>query len=176
MKHDTTSIMRRMFAGLSEYVFHSKLGVVNPELVDYISELLVRFIRVEGVQKIRKLDGSPVTEIFAMLQEAERRIGEARREVHRHIGDYTLFWSGVYPEALQASKAADQFVSYCEQGKRAYKIASSIDCDNSGNPDIAPNWLLDQISDQFEMCAYGLREVRREWERRDDNEGQTLLL
>ena len=25
----------------------------------------------------------------------------ARREVHRHIGDFTLFWTGVYPEALR---------------------------------------------------------------------------
>jgi hypothetical protein len=28
---------------------------------------------------------------------------------------------------------------------------------------------LQRMSEQFEMCAYGLREIRREWERRDDH-------
>ena len=23
-----------------------------------------------------------------------------RRECHRHVGDFTLFWTGVYPEAI----------------------------------------------------------------------------
>ena len=32
------------------------------------------------------------------------------------------------------------------------------------------------LSHQFEMCAYGLGEVRREWERRDDAEGPRLLV
>ena len=29
--------------------------------------------------------------------------------------------------------------------------------------------LLKRLSNQFEMCAYGLREIRREWERRDND-------
>lgn len=177
--NDSTSVMDRMFAGLSEHVFHSKLGVVDTELVDYITTLLVRFTRFEGVQRIRKVDGTPATEVFAMLQEAERRIGEAKREVHRHIGDYTLFWSGVYPEALgttRGSKSKDQFITYCAQGKRAYKIASTIACKPDVDDRSAPNSLLDRISEQFEMCAYGLREVRREWERRDGKSDGTLLL
>lgn len=177
-EEETASVMGRMFAGLSEHVFYSKLGVVDPELVDYITTLLVRFTRLEGVQRIRKIDGTPATEIFAMFQEAERRIGEARREVHRHIGDYTLFWSGVYPEALRTrgTSAKDQFVSYCAQGKRAYKIASKIACLPETDDQSAPNSVLDRISEQFEMCAYGLREVRREWERGDGDSGNMLLL
>ncbi len=179
MKEDeTTSVMGRMFAGLSEYVFCSNLGVVDPELVDYITTLLVRFTRLEGVQRIRKVDGTPATEIFSMFQEAERRIGEARREVHRHIGDYTLFWSGVYPEALRSRGVSpkDQFINYCAQGKRAYKIASKIACMPETDDRSAPNSVLDRISEQFEMCAYGLREVRREWERKDEGPNNTLLL
>ena len=102
-----------------------------------------------------------------MVAEAEQRLGEAKREVHRHIGDYTLFWSGLYPEALrqmQSRDSADQFVSYCAQGKRAYRIASSMVSDEKSTP----NEVLRRMSEQFEMCAYGLREIRREWERRDD--------
>jgi hypothetical protein len=103
-----------------------------------------------------------------MLAEADERLGGARREVHQHIGDFTLFWTGVYPEALRQQKGrakADQFGDYCVHGKRAYLIASSIEVDDSANP---PNEVLERLSTQFEMCAYGLREIRREWERLDD--------
>ena len=36
-----------------------------------------------------------------MVAEAEAAAdADRRRECHRHVGDYTLFWTGVYPEAL----------------------------------------------------------------------------
>jgi hypothetical protein len=172
MSHsDTLSSLNRFFVGLSEYVFHSQLGVVDTQMVDYVSQLLVRFTRIESLQRVRMLDGKPATEVVAMVAEAEQRLGEAKREVHRHIGDYTLFWSGLYPESLRQLKSktsVDQFVDYCAQGKRAYRIASSITADEKSTP----NELLRRMSEQFEMCAYGLREIRREWERRDD-EGQS---
>ncbi len=173
---DTLSSLNRFFVGLSEYVFHSQLGVVDTELVDYVSQLLIRFTRVDGLQRVRMLDGRPATEVVAMVAEAQQRIGEAKREVHRHIGDYTLFWSGLYPEALrqmQGKDTGDQFLSYCAQGKRAYRIASSIESDER----TAPSELLRRMSEQFDLCAYGLREIRREWERRDDEgRSETPLL
>ena len=52
-----------------------------------------------------------------------------RREVHRHVGDFTLFWAGLYPEALRKLQSLDRrdyFLDYCAQGKRAYYIASTI--------------------------------------------------
>ncbi len=163
---ETDSTLDRFFTGLSEHVFHSQLGVVDTQIVDYVSSLLVRFSRFDAMNRVRQLNGQPAAEVVVMVAEAEMRVGEARREVHRHIGDYTLFWTGVYPEALRELKAPDkkdQFVSYCAQGKRAYRIASSIRCSESNES----NDLLQRLSDQFEMCAYGLREIRREWERRD---------
>ncbi|MCC6512270.1 MAG: hypothetical protein IT423_24440 [Pirellulaceae bacterium] len=158
--------LERFFTGLSEYVFHSQLGVVDTQLVDYVSDLLVRFSRVDTMHRVRQLDGRRATDVVCMIAEAEQRLGEAKREVHRHIGDYTLFWTGVYPESLrelQASDKSDQFISYCAQGKRAYRIASDIAADGRH----VSSDLLSRLSVHFEMCAYGLREIRREWERRD---------
>ena len=31
-----------------------------------------------------------------------------------------------------------------------------------------------QLSDEFEMCAYGLREIRREWEENESDGGLLL--
>lgn len=167
------STMERFFVGLSECIFHSKLGVVDVQLVDYVGDMMIRFIRTDDVHRVRRPNGRPATEVFQMLREAEQRIGLARREVHRHIGDFTLFWSGMYPESLRQSKSsavADQFFDYCQQGKRAYAIAAEIEAgDDRPSSDV-----LMALSDQFEMCAYGLREIRRELE--EGNTGDGILL
>ena len=161
--NESGTTLDRFFGGLTEFVFHSRLGVVDTQMVDYVSELLIRFTRLDGLQRVRQIDGRPATEVVTLVAEAEKRVGEARREVHRHIGDYTLFWSGLYPEALRELRghgSCDQFVDYCAQGKRAYRIASTI----TGDERTPSSELLERMSENFEMCAYGLREIRREWE------------
>ena len=171
-----SSTLGRYFAGLCEFVFESRLGVADPPLVDYVSDLLIRFARFDTVQRVRNPSGRPVVEVADMLSEAENRIGLARRDVHRHIGDVTLFWTGVYPESLPRLKAVekkDYFVDYCAQGKRAYHIAATIETDRSED---AASELLQRLSAQFEMCAYGLGEIRREWERRDDEMTRGLVI
>lgn len=161
--------LARFFSGVCEYVFQGRLGVADPPLVDYLSDLMLRFARLDTVHRVRNPAGRPVLQVVDMLSEAESRIGLARRDVHRHIGDVTLFWTGVYPESLQKLRAVetkDFFVDYCSQGKRAYYIASTIETDREAD---TPNELLERLSANFEMCAYGLGEVRREWERRDED-------
>ncbi len=168
------SSIERFFGGLSEYIFEAKLGVANVQLVDYVSDMLLRFVRMESLHRVRRDNGRPVTEVFQMLGEAEQRIGLARREVHRHIGDFTLFWSGMYPESLRRirpDQSCDGFLDYCRHGKRAYAIAAEIE----GGQDRPSSELLMQLSNEFEMCAYGLREIRREWEEQDPPDGGLLL-
>ena len=161
-------VLGRFFSGLCENVFESRLGVADPLLVDYMSDLMLRFVRLDAVHRVRNLSGRPVVEVVEMVSEAEARVGSARRDVHRHIGDVTLFWTGVYPEALRELRSRDRkdfFIDYCQQGKRAYFIASTIETDREED---APAEVLNRLSQHFEMCAYGLGEIRREWERRDD--------
>jgi hypothetical protein len=169
-------VLARFFSGLCEYVFESRLGLADPPLVDYLSDLMLRFARLDTVHRVRNLKGRPVVEVVDMLSEAESRIGLARRDVHRHIGDVTLFWTGVYPETLPQLRSVEKkdfFVDYCTQGKRAYYIASTIQTDRAED---TPNEVLERLSCRFEMCAYGLGEVRREWERRDPDEDSRRLL
>ncbi len=168
------SPLERFFSGLGEFIFHTKLGVADVQLVDYINDMLMRFVRFEtSQQRIRKPTGQPATDVLQMLMEAEKRIGLAKREGHRHIGDFTLFWSGMYPESLRGSNAGvpDCFRSYCLQGKRAYRVAADIE----GGQDRPPSELLHRLSEQFELCAYGLREVRRQWEEEAGDGGGLLV-
>jgi len=168
MKRTSEQALRRFFSGVTEHAFVSQLGVADPPLVDYVAELLIRFVRSDAVYRIRDLAGRRLEEVATMMTEAQQRVGEARREVHRHVGDFALYWTGLYPESLQhlqGDQRRDFFLDYCEQGKRAYYIASTIPGGDAG----AASEVLRRLSQDFEMCVYGLGEVRREWERRDDD-------
>ena len=159
--------LRRLFAGLTEQTFMNRLGVADPPLIDYLSELLSRFIHFDAVYRLRDATGRRLEEVADMVIEAAGLPpeGRTRREVHRHIGDFTLFWTGVYPEALRKLRnpqTKDSFIDYCEQGKRSYYIASTFEDDPYREE--AP--VLRRLSEEFELCAYGLNQVRRGWERR----------
>ena len=158
--------LRRLFAGLTEQTFLTTLGLADPPLTDYLSLMLSRFIHVDAIFRLRDAAGRRLEEVAEMMIEAEAMPpeGRTRREVYRHIGDFTLFWTGVYPEALRRMRSVmtkDHFIDYCEQGKRSYYIASTFGEDPYR--DEAP--VLRRLSDEFELCAYGLSQVRREWER-----------
>jgi len=161
----------QFFSGLTEYVFQTRLGVADPPLLEYISALMARFIHSDSIYKVRNLSGRRLEEVAEMLVEAEARIGDSRREVHRHIGDFTLFWTGVYPEMLRRMERegrVDRLIDYREQGKRAYYIASTMR--NNENRDESE--VLQRLSYEFELCAYGLSELRREWENHEPAEGE----
>lgn len=168
------SVIRRFFAGATEYAFHTRLGVADPLLVDYIAELLVRFVRSDELYVVRTTRGQRLMQVTDMLAEAQHREGPARRQVHRHIGDFTLFWTGVYPEIAEGMRrgSKDAFIDYQQQGKRAYWIASTIPVEE----ETPESDVLKRLSEQFELCVYGLGEVRRQWEQHGGEEDAPLLL
>ncbi|MBX3444426.1 MAG: hypothetical protein KF774_18650 [Planctomyces sp.] len=159
--------LKNLFSALTEHTFQVDLGVADPPLIDYLSDLLVRFVRVDAIFGVRNAVGRRLDEVADMLMEAEQRSERPRREVHRHIGDFTLFWVGIYPEALerlQHGERKDSLLNYCEQGKRSYYIASTLV--DEDHREQAP--VLRRLSEEFELCTVGLNRVRREWQRLPD--------
>lgn len=159
--------LRQYFSGVTEQTFMTDLGVADPPLVDYLSDLLSRFVHVDAIYKLRSSAGRRLEEVAQMLMEAEAMPPEGRtnRELHRHIGDFTLFWTGVYPEMLKrlcSPMSKDHFIDYCEQGKRSYYIASTFE----EEPYREESPILRRLSERFELCAFGLTKVRHEWDRR----------
>ncbi len=155
--------LHRLFRGLTEATFMSELGIGDPGLVGYVSALLARFVPSQGVWNLRDGRGRKLVEVAEMIAEAEASTDAGRRrECHRHVGDYTLFWTGVYPEALgklRSPASSDCLIDFQEQGKRSYYVASTLGAEE------AP--VLRRLSAEFEICAFGLSRVRREWERHD---------
>lgn len=163
--------LRYLFRALTETTFQAELGVADPPLVDYLSGLLERFVRIDAIYKLRDLVGRRLDQVADMLLAAEERADNARRELHRHIGDFALFWTGVYPEALKSLRHPDRkdaLLDYQEQGKRSYRIASTFDTQPYDRE--AP--VLKRLSEEFELCSLGLNRVRREWERLQRSGGE----
>jgi len=182
MQADSTSpspdrrseVLARFFAGLTEYTFTSRLGVADPPLIDYLSAMLAAFVRTDAIYGVRTPTGERLSQVADMLAEAQARQGAARRRLHRHIGDFTLFWTGLYPEIAERQRKGrkDSLLDYQAQGKRNYLLASRLPADQES----APAEVLERLSNNFELCVYGLGEVRKQWEEREgETEGPFLL-
>jgi hypothetical protein len=76
----------------------------DTRLRNYLAEdLLTRFLHVDQLYRLRDARGRPLADVAGMLLagEANRVSPELRAlAVQRHIGDYTLFVVGLFPESL----------------------------------------------------------------------------
>jgi len=157
--------LRQLFNALVQRTFLQQLGVHEPGVPEYVSGLLVSFVHRDAIFRIRDARGRPLEEVAEMLMEGDVRLNassfEREREVHKHIGDFTLFWTGIYPEMLRAFRAPhrrDHLIDYVQQGRASYRIASTFTHGHYGQE--AP--ILRALSEEFELCMLGLNMVRRE--------------
>src|SRR3989475_8050402 len=100
--------LRKLFGALAERAFTEKLGWPDFNVSDYISKLLVEFTRTDHLYRIKSAKGEQLEEVVDLLYESEVTHGsrsfEREREVHRHIGDFTLFMAGLLPPYPKKSK------------------------------------------------------------------------
>jgi len=162
--------LHRFFSGAIENVFYGELGICSPELVEYLTTLLLGFVHVRDIYALKSASGEPLVQVADMVVRAYLGPGvppeKRERLVHRHIGDFTLYWTGVYPESLaqhRSPESSDYMVDYYEQGRRSYAIASEL----SGPDDEPSASVLERLSDHFEYCSYGLTLARRAWDRNE---------
>lgn len=160
-----THPLRRLMAGITEHAFLTEIGLADPPLIDYVTDLLSRFVHVDTVYRLRDSAGQPMAELVRMAVEADKLPPDGRtaREYHRHIGDFALFWSGVFPEAVnrtQRTACKDHLVSFAILGKRSYRLAGECECGRC-EPESA---VLRRLGAEFELCALGLQKVREEWD------------
>lgn len=155
--------LRQYFAGLVDNVFVTEIGLADPILTDYLADLLVSFTHIDRFRAMQSAADRPLEQIASMLLAMSDDVPTAElnhdRLIYRNIGDYSLFWAGVYPEQLSASRRrrSDVLLDYVTQGKRSYAIVSDL----TPYDDALPPSLFRHLSDDFESCLHGLGLVRR---------------
>lgn len=161
--------LRRWFSGLVEQAFCADVGLCAPVLTDYMADLLVNFTHMDRLNAIRNAQGKEIEQIATMLaiasDETPASPMDRDRVIYRHIGDYTLFWAGVYPEQIRRGSRdpSDVLLAYMARGKRSYSIVSDL-AEEDARP---PASLFRHLSEDFESCVHGLGVVRRLLEHAD---------
>jgi hypothetical protein len=156
------SDLERFFRGLTEHAFHGRLGIVDPPLVDYMATLLVRFIRHDAIRSLPGPGPVVADDVVHMLAIVQHEPPEVARGEYRHIGDYTLFWSGIYPEAVRRFRhpsRLDHLLDYRSAGKQAYRLAAELEPEEAAES----RHVLRSLSEEYDVCVAGLGEVRRAW-------------
>jgi len=96
------------------------------------------------------------------------------REVRKHIGDYTLFLAGIFPEYVarihRQKRRLDSFVDYLKAGKESYSLVAAFD--QFEFRDEAP--LFRRLSECFELCVFGLNLVKQDLDRLQNPSYQQL--
>lgn len=163
--------LRRLFGALTEKSFTEHLGWPDHNVTAYLSNLLVDFAHMDQLYKIKNSRNQPVDTVVDLLYESEVLLEaqslDCERDVHRHIGDFTLFMAGLFPEYLRRLKTAgliyhkDFLVDYVKTGKRSYGIVATIGrASADGDPP-----LFQKLSENFELCVTGLGFVRSDLDR-----------
>jgi hypothetical protein len=154
--------IRHYFAGaLHESL--TRIGLQESEVEGYLAEMMVRFLHRDGLYEIRDAFGHRLESVTDMVAEGDVRLNansfDREREVHRHIGDFLLFWSGVYPEFLKnltAPTSKDAMLDPVRQGRFSYHLVSTFDHGDYARQ--AP--VFRKLSEDFEGYRYGLSLVR----------------
>src|SRR5438105_3497715 len=161
-----SSPLQQLFQEVVERNF-DEVGVRNFEVKSYVAALLTDFCECENLYKIRNADGRPLHDVGELLLQADPVYGPApsfdrERQVRKHIGDYSLFFTGMFPESLNCVRLRrarlENMIDWIKAGKESYYIVSKFDCFEYTK--VAP--MFERLSDHFEQCVYGLNCVKND--------------
>jgi len=159
--------LQGLFLDLVARHYAHEIGIRDPEVVGYVAHLLTEFCDAQQLFKLTSLNGRRLTDVGEMLLESDPVFGHApcfdrERQVRKHIGDYTLFFTGMFPESINRLRLRhnrlENFIDWMKAGKESYHIVSTFDCFEYTK--VAP--LFERLSDHFEQCVYGLNRVKNE--------------
>ncbi|MBI4458491.1 MAG: hypothetical protein HY648_00355 [Acidobacteria bacterium] len=161
--------LKTLFEELIRKNFHEFLKLSDAEITTYLAELLTQFSRTESLYAVCDARGKPIEDVGSMLLASNPLLDAAsfdrEREVRKHIGDFALFFAGVFPEAINQwrlrRQRLDSLIDYVKAGKESYFIVSKFNLFEY--KDSAP--FFRKMSDQFETCVFGLNLVKRDLER-----------
>lgn len=174
MGNDATRIssthpLRLLFQHLVRGNFRRGAQLDDADLADYVGRMLTEFTHADNMYRIHNARGERLDDVAAMLIESNPHLDapsfDRERAVRRHVGDFTLFYTGLFPEAVASLPrlkplSVDTFVDYVAAGKESYRIVSLFDMYEYR--DEAP--LFSKLAYHFEQCVHGLNLVKRDLE------------
>lgn len=156
--------LRRFFDRAVHAAFDD-LAMRDEPVVPYLADLLTRFARTDrlfppGVTMPR------LERVVDLLLEAQAAwdagsahfAPERELSVRRHIGDYTLFMTGVFRERVQRLASTDHYV---RQGRQAYRFVAEHGRATSRATEHESAPVYARLAERFEHYAWALDYARR---------------
>lgn len=159
--------LEQFFLELVGRRYAEEIGIRDPRIVNYVASLLAEFCDAKQLFKTINASGKPIHDVGEMLMESNPVYGPApsfdrERQVRKHIGDYTLFFAGMFPESINRFRLRhnrlENFVDWMKAGKESYYIVSKFEYFEYAK--VAP--LFATLSQNFEQCVYGLNMVKND--------------
>jgi len=152
-----------LFHGIVEHCFTAYTPVHDPVVTDYVAGILTEFSKTEHLYPLRDAEGHPIRELGSMLAASDPIHGLAssfdeERKFRKHIGDFALFSTGMYPDSTHKYAADSTFAELVAAGKESYYIVSQFDLFEYERE----AGLFARLAEQFDTCRFGLSKVREE--------------
>ncbi len=134
--------LRKLFRRALDFGFRENIADESGVGAYIEEQILCKFIFTENLYRIKDAAGKPLEDVADLLAGGDVRLNarsfNREFEVHKHIGDYTLFMLSMFPLAL-ARRSGKEFIlgsiivpgstlydHYLLQGKRSYGLASEF--------------------------------------------------
>jgi hypothetical protein len=134
-------------------------GLDNPEIADYVAALLVEFAVNGRAYRIASYDDAAYHYLVDLVAQMEEEPSERRRFLMRaHLGNYSLWLSGLFPDYVIARvhrHGAPGLTYFEELGATGYRLAS--ECGMADQLDLASIYL--EVADGFRLVRRALNRV-----------------
>ena len=147
--------------------FVDKLGLSDPEIIDYVVHVLCAFSDVEDTRRLKDATGRRLETMDEMLRAADPVHGTAasfdeERAVRVYLGDYALYMAGMHLDVMESAPnyktdkpTVDQLIRV---GEESYAIVSKFDMFEYEKE--AP--LFARLAECLDRCILGLALIRDE--------------
>lgn len=104
-----------------------RTGIDGRSVADYVAEVLCEFSRIERTRCILPGRVEPIHYLFEMIAALESADERTSFYIRTHIGNHSLFWSGVFPEHIRhraESRGGPGMKYYEALGQTHFRAAS----------------------------------------------------
>jgi hypothetical protein len=150
------------------------VGITDRKLCDYVASLLETFSRVNGMQAPHMNEEGGRQYVSDMLIALTRATAEQAFLLRAHVGNYSLFLSGIFHENTQrrSLRGAPDLAFYEQIGRTNYQLvashATARRCDLSD--------VYEELADRFREVRCALNQLSDKLLNLDDDGSSSLLL
>ena len=161
-KAQASSSLREFFSACAQKSFR-ELGLHDPAITDYVTDVLTTFARTDALYQI----STPLTQrsdnlitalgqFYAGMQPSIQGQSADRqeREFRKYTGDYVLFMSGLFRAFVEKKGVLDY---YFQEGQRSYRKVSELDVQLYQSGFL----LFDELAKNFEFYSGALDYMRK---------------